>query len=590
MDNVAPGAGFLSRPGSSADSLFAWQYPPVASATGLGVVLCSPMGAELMSSYRAIREFAETLARAGIAVIRVDYAGTGDSSGDDLDPDRVEAWMDSVDRAIDALRASPGITAIGLVGVRLGATLACVCASRRDDVACVVAWAPCRTGKIYVRELKMLAASERAETAGERSGDEIEAGGFTTSPATVAALSKIDLTKLSRPPAPKVLIVRRDDGPVDDRVADAFAAAGAEVTRAAWTGYGAMMAAPHRSVAPVALFENVAGWLRALPGVPAVPPDVSRIPCTLASSAVVDRSALVRERPVRFGPGGRLFGMLSTPVETVARRKTAVVLLNTGANYHVGPNRLYVDLARTWAAQGYVALRLDLSGIGDSGVRPGGRANSPYDSGGIDDLEAAIEELTRQGATDVAAVGLCSGAYASFHACLKGAPLRAQIMINPQSFYWKEGDNLDAAPAVVAERVNHYRTSVRSLANWKRALTGRIEYRALARLATHRVRDLAGVRIRKLASLIGVWRDPEDLGRDLQAISARGISTLIVYAEGDAGIEYLRGRAGGRLHRLQRTGKLVIDTIANADHTFTSRGSREKLIRRLTAHVLQELA
>ena len=32
---------------------------------------------------------------------------------------------------------------------------------------------------------------------------------------------------------------------------------------------------------------------------------------------------------------------------------------------------MYVDLARDWAGRGYIALRMDLAGLGDSGTAPG---------------------------------------------------------------------------------------------------------------------------------------------------------------------------------------------------------------------------
>ena len=48
------------------------------------------------------------------------------------------------------------------------------------------------------------------------------------------------------------------------------------------------------------------------------------------------------------------------------KRKTGAVLLNAGLIHHIGPNRIYVKLARQIAALGIVALRFDLSGIGDS--------------------------------------------------------------------------------------------------------------------------------------------------------------------------------------------------------------------------------
>ena len=44
----------------------------------------------------------------------------------------------------------------------------------------------------------------------------------------------------------------------------------------------------------------------------------------------------------------------------------------------MGPHRLYVPLARDWAARGHHVLRYDLGGIGDSAPPPGAADNIAY--------------------------------------------------------------------------------------------------------------------------------------------------------------------------------------------------------------------
>ena len=69
--------------------------------------------------------------------------------------------------------------------------------------------------------------------------------------------------------------------------------------------------------------------------------------------------ALVNEKPL-------------IAITTVAPRRRAeagqpwVVLLNAGIIHRIGPNRLYVQLARRLASRGHAVLRFDLAGIGDS--------------------------------------------------------------------------------------------------------------------------------------------------------------------------------------------------------------------------------
>lgn len=555
----------------------AWYHPPIGPLTDLGVVLCPPMGSELMCSYHPLRELARTIADKGIAVFRIDYHGTGDAAGYDDDPDRVQAWLATVDRSIDELRML-GCARIGLVGLRMGATLAAIVASRREDVACAVLWAPLKSGAAYTREMKLLAQTEAQSGSPNRTpvGDgEVEAGGFLLTAETVVDLAALDLGKLG-PVAPRVLLIDRDDVANGKKLATALDAA-----YVGWSGYAKMMLAPHYATPAPDTFAKLATWLLE---------SASHSLRTIAPGEAdtqpgIELSGGVRERVIRFGPDGGMFGVLSEPT-VAARRSSAIVLANTGANYHIGPNRLYVRTARQWAARGYSVLRLDLSGIGESAPRAGRASNVPYSADGIDDFELGVAEARRcTGAREVIAIGLCSGAYVAFHAGLRGATLTAQILVNPQTFYWNEGDSLDAAPAAVVGQVQAYGASARRWESWKKFLAGRAQYRALARTLALRARDLGSIWIKRAGSQFGMITLGQDLARDFRTVAERDIATLIVYSQNDAGIVYLKERAAREVARLARTGRFRIETIADADHTFTAQAAQRRLIDVMTSYL-----
>ncbi|MDB5969252.1 MAG: hypothetical protein JWQ90_1702 [Hydrocarboniphaga sp.] len=112
---------------------------------------------------------------------------------------------------------------------------------------------------------------------------------------------------------------------------------------------------------------------------------------------------MIRERALQFGPGRRLLGILSLP-ETIDPARPAIIMPNTGFEHRVGPHRLHVHLCRAFAQAGFAALRLDLSGMGDS---DSGQLNDP-----IADQGAAMDELARLGiATRCIPIGLCSGGH-----------------------------------------------------------------------------------------------------------------------------------------------------------------------------------
>ena len=54
-------------------ALFGFFHPAVGVSRATGVVLCPPVGADLVRAHRALRHLAERLARAGFDVLRFDF-------------------------------------------------------------------------------------------------------------------------------------------------------------------------------------------------------------------------------------------------------------------------------------------------------------------------------------------------------------------------------------------------------------------------------------------------------------------------------------------------------------------------------------
>lgn len=134
--------------------LAAVHLSPRLHARSAAVLLCNPFGEEAARAHRAYRVMARKLEDAGYAAMRFDYAGTGDSSGD-IDDFGVDAWIEDIEAAADVLRRESGVSRTVLVGLRLGATLAALCAQRgRLRAAHVVLWDPVVDGAQYLRELR----------------------------------------------------------------------------------------------------------------------------------------------------------------------------------------------------------------------------------------------------------------------------------------------------------------------------------------------------------------------------------------------------------------------------------------------------
>jgi alpha/beta superfamily hydrolase len=139
--------------GSAPKSLFGVYHPPKADqARSTGVVLCYPFGQEYMRAHRAFRQMAMQLSRAGFHVLRFDYFGTGDSSGEATDAS-FDQWVDDANVAADELEATAEVSRVAFIGLRLGAAIAAAAAARRTDVEAVVMWDPVVHGEGYLAEL-----------------------------------------------------------------------------------------------------------------------------------------------------------------------------------------------------------------------------------------------------------------------------------------------------------------------------------------------------------------------------------------------------------------------------------------------------
>ncbi|MSP61015.1 MAG: hypothetical protein EXR72_11850 [Myxococcales bacterium] len=566
-----------------------WLHrPPPGQGVRLGLVLCNPFGYEAICAHRTLLALAEAGAAAGLPSLRFDYDGTGDSAGDDRDPDRVGAWARSIGHAIDLLRAQAGVERVCLLGVRLGALLASVVAAERDDCAGLVLLAPVVSGKAWLREQRALqgalglAPAPTGLAAVPSEGNGQESVGFLITEETRTALSAIDLSRLERPPAPRLLVLDRADLPVAARSIERVRAQGARVDPGSVHGYTEMVLDPHDAVVPATTVAEVGSWLRALAlEAPSAEAAVAaRGSVAPVRAGLTEGGTSIVEEPLSIGIGCFL---IATQPANAPRRRRGILLLNAGAIHHVGPNRLYVALARRWAALGHVVARLDLAGLGESPARVGERDNVVYPERALEDVSAALAWLGRQpGVLTRHAVGLCSGGYHAWKAAVAGQPVDGVVVINPLTFFWKPGMPLDFAPHRLAIEAQRYARSARSLASWWKLLRGEARFDAVLHVVTRRAASLAFHRARSIARRVGVTLG-DDLAAELESVARRGVAIAFLFAAGDPGIELLRVQGGHSVEALQRKGALTIDTIAGPDHTFTPLWSHPPFAARLGA-------
>lgn len=147
------------RIGRDADAL-AGIYQPASDSTGTGtaVLICNPFGQEAIRAQRSLRVLAERLGRQGIASLRFDYFGTGDSPGED-GAGHLTRWRQDIHLADVTLRQLSGASQTIWVGLRLGATLALQAALLLTDLPQpqrILLWDPVLDGPTYLAHLQRM--------------------------------------------------------------------------------------------------------------------------------------------------------------------------------------------------------------------------------------------------------------------------------------------------------------------------------------------------------------------------------------------------------------------------------------------------
>src|SRR5207245_10744638 len=117
-----------------------------------GVVVSPPVGHEYVNSHRALRQLAALLANAGFPVLRFDYYGCGDSSGEE-DEASLSQWVEDTSMAVSEVRRRGNLGPVCLIGLRLGGTIAMMVARAQNDVAGLVLWDTVTNGREVIERL-----------------------------------------------------------------------------------------------------------------------------------------------------------------------------------------------------------------------------------------------------------------------------------------------------------------------------------------------------------------------------------------------------------------------------------------------------
>lgn len=141
---------------------------------------------------------------------------------------------------------------------------------------------------------------------------------------------------------------------------------------------------------------------------------------------------MTREWCCQFGENLHLAGIVTEPSSSVVSPRGVLVLVNAGLVPKFGPFRLYGELARRLSQEGFVTLRFDLGGIGDSRQEYTGL---PLRERTELEVRAALDFLAeRYRPNGIVLGGLCSGAEDSFRAAERDPRVTGVVMIDPFAY------------------------------------------------------------------------------------------------------------------------------------------------------------
>lgn len=416
MDRSVLNQGWFGRSGR----LYASFEQPVGGTRAVAV-LFPPLGAEALFAHRAFRIMSKLLVADGVAVLRMDWTGTGDSLGDLDTENLVEHWHEDVDDCLAAVGAA-GLPLL-VVGLRAGATLMSNSAAiERADVALL--WDPCGTGRNFLREQQMLFTTvSDAWLAPDPSppADMVQTPqiAYPAPLATALKALKLDPTHLGQ--VPQLVLGLRSDRVYGKAIGQCEVLAQSEVV-------DLRLSREDRSVHPDDQFSAVPiGDIkrllaRALVALPTHDP-VDHPGLRLKDDLV---TAHWRETAHEFGRVGA-FGLATEPI---GGSDTWVMIYNSGRIPHHGLGRSAVDWARSLAAGGYSVFRVDDPDIGD-----GRRVRNPngpwfYRPRNVRAANEAAAFAREHGARRLALIGLCLGSWCSMRVARKQS-VDAVYMLNP---------------------------------------------------------------------------------------------------------------------------------------------------------------
>lgn len=299
------------------------------------------------------------------------------------------------------------------------------------------------------------------------------------------------------------------------------------------------------------------------------------------------------ETAVVFGEQCQLTGVYTASSAGSAEQPCAL-FLTAGLLHHIGPTRLYVELARSLSAQGVPGLRFDLSGAGDSEPSSLG---GDFQERSVREVGEAMDHLqATYGHKRFVLLGLCSGADDALATSLQDPRVVGIVLLNgyaypagrfkwhlllrfylPRIFMWQKLRNRTVALAnrVLKRRPVSQKTSQKSAQK-----SAQVSAPVSAQKSTQ-----AAVSDDEQAALIQLDNDyryippQEQTAQMLARLCEAETDVMFMYTGSEYDTYTYEGQLAAMYPALSRNPHLSERYLPEADHTLVLKEDREKVVQ-----------
>lgn len=160
--------------------------------------------------------------------------------------------------------------------------------------------------------------------------------------------------------------------------------------------------------------------------------------------------------------GDAMLGIVASPAQAATRQRAALLIAVGGPQYRVGSHRQFTLLARRAAEAGFISLRFDFRGMGDSSgdIRAFDAVAADY--------RAALDALAASApATPIVLWGLCDAASAALMYGAGDSRVGGLVLLNP----WVRSEQSHAA----AQVKHYYSDRLRQGEFWRKLVRGEVD-------------------------------------------------------------------------------------------------------------------